>query len=85
MSYSSNNSARRRTAKRLAREAEYEREWSLDAEDRRRREVAERRDAIQANNQRIVDGQQNTLGITLGPRHLRRRPLQQAWKERNSK
>lgn len=76
-----NHGARRRNAKRAAQEAEYEANWSLAAEDARRKAAADHRAQIEVNNQRIEDGK----GKRPGPRHLRRRLLQKAWKERNQK
>lgn len=84
-----NNGRRRRTARANDRTAEYEREWSLDANDRRDAEVKDRRAAIQINNQRILDGidasrERRKSGVYRAPRHIRRRPLQAKWHEANA-
>lgn len=83
-----NNGARRRNAKRSAKEAEYEANWSLAAEDLRRKSTVQEKVAVETNNQLIYAGmdtsrERRKSGVSLPPRHIRRRPLQDAWKKRN--
>lgn len=78
-----NNARWRRYRRDEAKRIEYEENWSLDAQDRREKTTKVAFAAKQNNQERIDAGQ--SPHMRKPPRHIRRRPLQEAFRKAQSK